>query len=141
MDADPLFDDEYRLTSSSPAIDAGHNWRVPQDDFDLDHDDDLEELLPIDLADMPRFADVGDVPDTGCGSAVLVDMGACEAPGDAVAAMKLGDIDGNGSVGFTDLLTLLDEHGPCSPGCCSADLNLDGVVGFSDLLLLLDRWG
>jgi hypothetical protein len=56
--------------------------------------------------------------------------------GDAIP----GDIDGDGQVGITDLLALLDEWGPCPPPC-AADLNGDGTVGITDLLILLDHWG
>ena len=39
-----------------------------------------------------------------------------------------------------DLLTLLNEYGPCPPPCRS-DLNGDGVVDFADALRLLSAWG
>ena len=46
----------------------------------------------------------------------------------------------DGVVDFTDLLTLLNEYGPCPPPCRS-DLNGDGVVDFADALRLLSAWG
>jgi polyhydroxybutyrate depolymerase len=49
------------------------------------------------------------------------------------------DLDGDGSVGFQDLLLLLAAWGPC--GGCAEDLDGDGEVGFQDLLLLLAGWG
>ena len=53
-----------------------------------------------------------------------------------------GDLDGNGSVGASDLLLLLASWGPCGK-CddCSADLDSDCTVGASDLLILLANWG
>lgn len=51
----------------------------------------------------------------------------------------LGDLNGDGTVGVTDLLDLLAHWGPCTP--CTADLNGDGAVGVLDLLLLLAAWG
>ena len=53
-----------------------------------------------------------------------------------------GDVDGDGIVGFNDLLTLLAAWGPCPdpPSPCPADLDGDGVVGFADLLFLLSHW-
>ena len=51
------------------------------------------------------------------------------------------DLNGDGSVGATDLLGLLVNWGPCAKGCCLADLDLDGAVGASDLLILLVNWG
>lgn len=48
------------------------------------------------------------------------------------------DLDGDGSVGFGDILTLLAFWGePGGPG----DLDGDGSVGFADLLMLLASWG
>jgi len=52
----------------------------------------------------------------------------------------LADLDGDGTVGFGDLLILLSSTGICPP-CCPADLNGDGVVGFADLIALLGDWG
>ena len=49
------------------------------------------------------------------------------------------DLDGNGSVGITDFLTLLAAWGPCAG--CPADLDGDGSVGITDLLALLAAWG
>ncbi|MEE8153531.1 MAG: hypothetical protein V3T53_01075 [Phycisphaerales bacterium] len=51
-----------------------------------------------------------------------------------------GDLDGSGSVGAADLLSLLVSWGPCK-GCCPADFDDDGNVGASDLLALLANWG
>ena len=49
------------------------------------------------------------------------------------------DLDGDGDVGFSDLLILLSAWGPCA-AACPADLDGDGVVGFGDLLFLLADW-
>ncbi len=49
------------------------------------------------------------------------------------------DLDGSGSVGASDLLSLLASWGPCKD--CPADFNGDGNVGASDLLALLANWG
>ncbi|NNF41933.1 MAG: DUF1028 domain-containing protein [Phycisphaerales bacterium] len=53
------------------------------------------------------------------------------------------DLDDDGDVDFTDLLTLLAAWGPCPPppDACAADLDGDGLVGFVDLLTLLAAWG
>src|SRR5690606_781075 len=53
-----------------------------------------------------------------------------------------GDLDGDGSVGVTDLLLLLGTWGRCDDLLeCAADLDDDGSVGVSDLLLVLANWG
>jgi hypothetical protein len=49
------------------------------------------------------------------------------------------DLDGDGSVGFADLVAILEAWGPC-PGC-DADINESGVVGLEDLLTVLSDWG
>ncbi|MEE8156262.1 MAG: FG-GAP repeat protein [Phycisphaerales bacterium] len=49
------------------------------------------------------------------------------------------DLDGNGSVGAADLLSLLASWGPCKD--CPADFDGNGNVGASDLLALLANWG
>ncbi|MEE8156231.1 MAG: FG-GAP repeat protein [Phycisphaerales bacterium] len=49
------------------------------------------------------------------------------------------DLDANGSVGASDLLSLLASWGPCKG--CPADFDNNGSVGASDLLALLVNWG
>ena len=49
------------------------------------------------------------------------------------------DLDGNGVVGFSDLVILLNLWGPC-PAPCAADLDGDCNVGVDDLLSLLANW-
>lgn len=60
----------------------------------------------------------------------------------AYAEVELpGDIDGDGTVGFADVLAVLAAWGPCpAKGACPADLDGDGVVAFADLLLVLANW-
>ena len=50
------------------------------------------------------------------------------------------DLDGDGTVGFGDLLVILAEWGPCGESC-AADLDDSGDVGFGDLLAALSAWG
>ena len=52
-----------------------------------------------------------------------------------------GDIDGNGTVGTSDLIALLASWGVCETGDHPADLNDDGSVDTSDLIALLAAWG
>ena len=54
----------------------------------------------------------------------------------------LGDLDGDGIVGTSDLILLLGQWGPCGD-CedCSGDLDGDCAVGTGDLILLLGNWG
>jgi len=80
-------DDDYgdqRLEFTSPAIDAGDNHLVPSDNFDLDEDTITSELVPFDLQDNTRFTDAPTVPDTGSGTAPIIDMGAYETPPEVV---------------------------------------------------------
>lgn len=59
-----------------------------------------------------------------------------------IAKPNPADLDGDGSVGASDLAILLGSWGPCPPeGDCPADLDSDGQVGASDLAILLGSWG
>lgn len=49
------------------------------------------------------------------------------------------DLDGDGSVGFSDLLELMTHWGTC--GGCRADLTGNRDVGWDDLLAILAKWG
>ena len=49
------------------------------------------------------------------------------------------DLDGDGQVGFGDLLLVLSAWGPCR--CCPEDLDQSGAVGFGNLLEVLSAWG
>lgn len=44
-----------RLLSGSPAIDAGNSPALPTDTTDIDHDGNISEILPLDLAEAPRL--------------------------------------------------------------------------------------
>ncbi|MBX3375113.1 MAG: hypothetical protein KF817_14880 [Phycisphaeraceae bacterium] len=57
----------------------------------------------------------------------------------ATAPVCPADLDGSGSVDFSDLLQLLSVWGPCED--CDADLDGDDSVGFNDLLAMLAVWG
>lgn len=83
--ADPQFadaaNDDYSLSASSPAIDAGNNAGVAAG-------------LLLDVAGNPRFADVAAVADTGAGTAPIVDMGAFEASDSPFTPYCFGDGSG-----------------------------------------------
>jgi formylglycine-generating enzyme required for sulfatase activity len=49
------------------------------------------------------------------------------------------DVDGNGTVGATDLASLLSAWGPCTS--CAADINDSGAVDAADIAALLSLWG
>ncbi|MCB9915130.1 MAG: right-handed parallel beta-helix repeat-containing protein [Planctomycetes bacterium] len=73
---------DYRLAFGSPAIDAGNNGAVPAG-------------TTLDLGGNPRFVDDGAAPDTGAGTAPIVDIGAYEADGvQVLAAYCFGDGSG-----------------------------------------------
>jgi hypothetical protein len=76
-------DDDYgdlRLLLTSPCIDAGNNSPVPTG-------------ITTDLTGNPRFADVPGVPNTGSGTAPLVDMGAYESPNPSLVVAGTGSPD------------------------------------------------
>ena len=56
--------------------------------------------------------------------------------------MMTADIDGDGTVGFTDFLMLSAEYGQNVPFFSSrTDIDGDGQVGFSDFLILSRNYG
>lgn len=62
-----------------------------------------------------------------------------------IMRLRSSDLDGDGSVGVSDLRDLLAAWGPCTscdlPWACSADLDDDCTVGVTDLLIVLANWG
>jgi len=59
-DGEPgTLDDDFSLTTNSPAIDAGTNAALPPDSLDLDDDGDLDEAIPVDLLYNHRVHDAG----------------------------------------------------------------------------------
>jgi uncharacterized membrane protein len=59
-----------------------------------------------------------------------------EVPGDEPCP---SDVDGSGTVDFTDLLSILAAWGPCMG--CPEDIDGDGAVAFNDLLQVLSDFG
>lgn len=111
--ADPLLTATFGLSQGSPAIDAGNDGYVN---------------APRDLAYAPRIQGNG------------VDMGCFESPFTADVTVEcLGDFDGDGNIGASDLLIFLSQFG-CALNC-STDLTDDDVVGAADLLVFLSLFG
>ena len=103
-------------------------------------------VSPGGLADDDCYS--GLVYDDGSGSAMYVGgrystIGGVSANG--VARLQAcgdlaGDVNGDGSVDFDDLLDVLAAWGACGGPPCPADLNGDGSVDFDDLLAVLANW-
>jgi hypothetical protein len=105
-------DDDLRLRPSSPAADAGNK--------------NASGLTGIttDLAGAPRFTDIPTAPDTGLGTAPLVDMGAYEAqPGMVTDAFGPYYVAAGGSISLKSY-GYSDQPGTLS---YSWDLNGDGI--------------
>ncbi len=77
-DPNTFLDNVYRLQASSRCIDAGDNNSIPSDGADIDGDGDLNEFVPLDLNLKPRRKDLPGAPDTGNGTAPIVDIGCYE---------------------------------------------------------------
>ena len=113
-------DDNLRLLTGSPCIDAGDNSAVP-----LGIDDDLNGF--------PRFMDDLCTSDTGNGAAPIVDMGAYE--------FLRSDIDSDGDVNLGDFSQFALYWLDVACGACGgADLTCDGDVDVDDLKELVDNW-
>ncbi len=126
IDDEPVFvdsrNDDYRLASGSPGIDAADNGAVP-------------ETLTTDIDGNPRFVDDPKTKDTGLGKPPIVDMGAYEFQ----VATCPWDLDDDNVVGTGDLILLLGSWGGDPGG--PPDFNGDGVVNAADLIELLGNWG
>ena len=86
---------DHRLSPGSPSIDAADNTAVPQN-------------ISTDLDGNPRFVDDPETKDTGNGDPPIVDMGAYEFQ----PVLCPWDLDNNGTIGASDLLSLLVSWGP-----------------------------
>ena len=124
-------DDNLRLLSSSPCIDAGDSTAVGVDRSDLDDDGSKTEQTPWDLDGNLRFLDDPNTTDTGVtdGPVPVVDMGAYESSG----LTMVGDFEPDGDVDLDDLGVILGwwlevDCGECGGG----DLSGDGNINLAD---------
>ena len=127
MNANPLFvnasANDYRLSSGSPAIDAGHN--SPHAEF---------VGFLTDLGGEARFFDDLDTVDTGVGSSPIIDMGAYEYQG---AEPCPADFTGDGIINFFDVSAFLQLFGAQDP---EADFTDDGIWNFFDVSAFLQAF-
>jgi len=163
LDADPQFldpdgadgdpntvgDNDYRLRSVSPCVDAGDGSAVPVDRPDLDRDGNATEPLPYDLAGGPRRVEVRCAVDSGAGGAPNVDVGAyetadflggdCNANGtddcDDIASGASRDCNGNRLPDECDIAggTSMDCDADGIPDDCEPDCNGSGVADDCDI--------
>ena len=131
FDPDPLFlsvpDRNFRPGGASPSLDQTGTSSNSDDVNDAERDTDSNEKLP------PLYG-----TDRAIGN---VDHGAFEF-GQPVPSCS-ADIDMDATVGFDDLLILLDAwnesisqiHIDCR------DVDRNGQIGFSDLVVVLAQWG
>ena len=125
---------EWQISEVDPA-DCNSNGIV--DSCEIETNDCNANGIPDDcdgLADCNTNG-IGDICDIDSGTSIDVNL-----DGIPDECQCVPDIVTDGVVDFTDLLTLLNEYGPCPPPCRS-DLNGDGVVDFADALRLLSAWG
>jgi predicted outer membrane repeat protein len=134
---DPLLvdpaNDDLRLSAGSPCIDAGDNTAVPAS-------------VATDAAGNPRFVDDPATPDTGSGTAPLVDMGAHEYQPTPADFTNDGHVDAADLEVFQQCVTgPALPYMPGSTGCSltpdatghiAADLDADGDVDQTDFGIL-----
>jgi hypothetical protein len=104
-------DDDFRLTTASPYIDAGDNALMPA-------------LFTLDAAAHPRFIDIALVPDTGIGQPPIIDLGAYETQNCPA------DFNGSGLVSVQDIFDFLTAYFSLDP---RADFNGQGGISVQDI--------
>ena len=139
-------DDDLRLNSGSPCIDAGDNTAVPSDTADIDLDRDLAERTPFDLDNDPRFVDDPATTDTGVSDPPdypsVVDRGAYEFQVPVLCATCSGDVDGDNAVNGNDIELFVDcfLSGPTiGPTCPCADLDNNSSIDPTDVELFVSE--
>ena len=53
-------------------------------------------------------------------------------------AIGSADVNSDGLINVTDLLSIMDKWGSCDS--CNEDLNHDGLVGVVDLYIVIGNW-
>ncbi|MFK7959800.1 MAG: hypothetical protein AB8G96_04675 [Phycisphaerales bacterium] len=81
---------------------------------------------------------VGSFDFVNCPNAFTISQNATQVVVTIAAGAIQGDVNCDGLVNFTDLLSVLTAFGPC-PGC-PQDVDGDGEVGFADVLAVLAAW-
>ncbi len=107
-------DDDFRINGGSPVIDAGDNTVVPV-------------FVTADIGGNPRFVNDPSVPDTGNGTAPIIDMGVYEGG---------VDCNGNGVSDPEDIAngTSQDCSGNGFPDECEPDCNGNALADSCDIL-------
>ncbi|MCP4712709.1 MAG: hypothetical protein GY869_29125 [Planctomycetes bacterium] len=135
-------DDDLRLTSGSPGIDAGNNQKILRDFHDIDHDGNWNEKTPWDVKEHPRFINDPSTADTGLDYPPdylsVVDLGAMEFT-------YLGDFNFNGKVDLTDLylFSLVWLSRPTDfywNDLCDLSIPADSYVNLNDFAVLAANW-
>ena len=137
-------DNDYRLAPNSLCIDAGDNVDPAlRDPLDLDNDGSVTDPLPADRDGLARYVDAPGTPDTGRGTAPIIDMGAYEygATGSLPPGPRPGDLNCDGAIDFDDIdplvLALSDPvtYHLMYPDCniLNADCDNSGVIDFDDI--------
>ncbi|MCP3906122.1 MAG: DUF362 domain-containing protein [Planctomycetes bacterium] len=125
----------YDVTNHPPRIDT-FTWSGAGD-LDDDGEPDASDNCPFDAN-----PDQADCDDDGLGDVCAILSGHStdfNANGIPDECECLGDLDGDGAVGFGDILDVIAAWGPCTG--CPEDLDGSGDVGFSDVLVLIGAWG
>lgn len=94
------------------------------------------DLAPLGLESI-RFVRIRSTGGAGIEIDAFADVSPTGTPGPDPA-----DVDGDGTVGFSDLVTVLAAwgHCPAPPEPCPADVDADGTVDFDDLVAVLAAW-
>ncbi len=120
------------------SLDGGATWEVAEQVSTLQ-----AEWTPVEI-NLLAFGEPTDevrvrftATDLGAPSGLRVAIDGLELEG-AICGGEPADVNGDGTVGFDDLLGVLAAFGTCDG--CPEDVDGDGTVGFDDVLEVLAAW-
>ncbi|MCP3906005.1 MAG: hypothetical protein GY715_20470, partial [Planctomycetes bacterium] len=114
-----------RVAADGTAPTSGRSWA------------DLGSLGTLQIDDLSGVVAITDIT---CGGRCQFDFMIGAVAGPPVICSCSADLNGDGDVGFADMLRIITAWGPCGAPC-PEDLNGNGSVDFADILVVIGAWG
>ena len=137
----PINPENFKLQSTSPAIDSGMSLPLVYDDY-------KGTRRPVDDPSVPNNPSAWDIGafefQGGAGECSVTedcdDANACTGDicGSGICSYKNYNLDESDTIGLGDIIQIIVYWGGANP---DADLDGNGNVGLSDIIVLLGVWG